>query len=108
MLFSRGPQNQLPGDVELAKTPIGSHNIKNIRLLSSTKKAKVLSNQEHWLFQFEFSTRISIQNSTAARVVNEDNPLPLVQKPRGYGGTAIFQGKKLKTTKTITCIKVIA
>ncbi len=47
-----------------------------------------------------------------ARAVDEDNPLPPVQKPRGYGGTAIFYNKQLKATHLkdgnhrITCIEV--
>ncbi len=50
--------------------------------------------------------------SCHARAVDEDNPLPPIQKPRGYGGTAIFYNKKFKVTKLkdgnhrITCIEV--
>ena len=50
--------------------------------------------QEHWLFQFEdtFIQTAAQEHgfSVSARYADEEDPIQPVQKPRGYGGTAIF------------------
>ena len=52
---------------------------------------------EHWLFNFQLSNIEStfISHSAHCKAVDDDNPLPPTQKPRGYGGVAILYSKKL-------------
>ena len=57
----------------------------------------ILAIQEHWLFTFQLS---SIENTFVthhafSKAVDEDNPLPPTQKPRGFGGVALLYKKNL-------------
>ena len=71
-------------------------NAKNIKgnlayAQSLAAKYDIICLQEHWLFSFElkFLESISKDHSIHAKAVDMNNPLPPLQVPRGYGGTAI-------------------
>ena len=81
---------------------IGTFNIKNVEtnILFTNKllkKVDILFLQETWLFNFQlpllqeyFSSHIS-----CGKAVDDENPLPPTQKPRGYGGVACMVRKDL-------------
>jgi hypothetical protein len=58
---------------------------------------QILLLQEHWLFNFEKHLLNSILENfnAAAKSVDDDDPIPPIQKPRGYGGVAVLWHKKL-------------
>ena len=81
---------------------LGTLNVKKIETNSVyveklLKKCDILFLQETWLFNFQlpllgeyFSSHVSFGKS-----VDDENPLPPTQKPRGYGGVACFVNKNL-------------
>lgn len=52
------------------------------------EECDVLAVQEHWLFTFQLShfERMFVTHRAHSKAVDENNPLPPNQKPRGYGG----------------------
>ena len=81
---------------------IGTLNVKNIEtneafVCELLKKYDVLALQEHWLFNFQLPDieKRFPSHSAHSRAVDEDNPLPPTQKPRGFGGVATLYKKDL-------------
>ena len=60
-------------------------------------KYDVLALQEHWLFDFQLPDieKRHTKHLAHGRAVDEDNPLPPTQKPRGYGGVALIYNRDL-------------
>ena len=99
-----------------------SYNCKNILNSSACldelqKFSDVICIQEHWLFNFEqhlfkkFNSKLKFKS----RSVDDNNPIPPTQKPRGYGGTAIAWLEKIDHlideniedgNERIVCIKI--
>ncbi|MEW8544220.1 MAG: reverse transcriptase family protein, partial [Candidatus Thiodiazotropha sp.] len=52
----------------------------------------ILAVQEHWLFSFQLADIESYfpTHTAFSRAVDENNPLPPTQKPRGYGGVSVL------------------
>ena len=76
---------------------LGSLNVKNIEtnevyLRELLKECDILAIQEHWLFNFQLSNigKTFVTHQAFSKAVDEDNPLPPNQKPRGYGGVALL------------------
>ena len=81
---------------------LGTFNVKNVEtnliyIQKLLKNCDILFIQETWLFNFQlpllgeyFSTHVSV-----GKAVDDDNPLPPTQKPRGYGGVACLIRKDL-------------
>ena len=61
------------------------------------KSYDILALQEHWIFSFQLPDLEKRFNTHFAhsRTVDEDNPVPPMQKPRGYGGVAVLYKKDL-------------
>ena len=83
-------------ETELLK--IGTLNVKNVESNSVfvTKLLKVCDNlavQEHWLFNFQVQDleKTFCSHYVHSKAVDDDNPFPPTQKPRGYGGVALVQ-----------------
>ncbi|KAK3089516.1 hypothetical protein FSP39_004221 [Pinctada imbricata] len=59
--------------------------------------AEFLLIQEHWLFNFEIHKLNAIDDNIrgCGKAVDDRNPIPPVQKPRGYGGVGILWRKDL-------------
>ena len=81
---------------------VGTLNVKNIEtndafVCELLKKYDILALQEHWLFNFQLPDieKRFTTHSVHSRAVNEDNPLPPIQKPRGFGGVAILYKKDI-------------
>ncbi|MEW8546334.1 MAG: reverse transcriptase family protein, partial [Candidatus Thiodiazotropha sp.] len=64
------------------------------------KLCDILAIQEHWLFNFQLQDleKTFCTHSVYSKAVDDDNPLPPTQKPRGYGGVAILYSKNLNYT----------
>ena len=60
----------------------------------------ILAIQEHWLFTFQLSNieRTFVTHNAYSKAVDEENPLPPNQKPRGFGGVALLYRKNLDFT----------
>ena len=78
---------------------LGTFNVKTniIYIQNLLKTYDILFIQETWLFNFQllllreyFSSHVSFH-----KAVDENNPLPPMQKPRGYGGVACLVRKNL-------------
>ncbi|CAG2253680.1 unnamed protein product [Mytilus edulis] len=75
-----------------------------------------ISLEEHWLFKFEQDNIGELFNKTSwtCKSVDENNPIPPTQKPRGYGGVAILWKQHLDHlvekindgSERIICIKI--
>ncbi|CAG2245676.1 EIF4G [Mytilus edulis] len=75
-----------------------------------------ISQEEHWLFKFEQDNIGELFNKTSwtCKSVDENNPIPPTQKPRGYGGVAILWKQHLDHlvekindgSERIICIKI--
>ena len=79
---------------------IATFNVKNVvtninALQKLFEKMDIICIQEHWLFQFEVNFLKNINNTfeVVGKTVDNDNPLPPTQKPRGYGGVSVFWKK---------------
>lgn len=84
---------------------IGSFNVKNIEtntvyVNEILKTCDILAIQEHWLFNFQLQDieKMFTSHSAFSKAVDDDNPLPPTQKPRGYGGVAILFRKEMDLT----------
>ena len=75
---------------------IKSNNIATLDLLQTSD---ILAFQEHWLFEFETPYLHELCDSSdmdyTSRSVDEKDPIPLYQRPRGYGGVALTWSKNL-------------
>ena len=87
---------------------VGSFNCKNLAtsaLLIEKLMADVdiLLLQEHWLFNYQLNSLMEISDTVkgAGKAVDDDNPIPPVQKPRGYGGVAVLWKKEIDNEVTI-------
>ncbi|VDI56954.1 Hypothetical predicted protein [Mytilus galloprovincialis] len=75
-----------------------------------------ISLEEHWLFKFKQDNIGELFNKTSwtCKSVDENNPIPPTQKPRGYGGVAILWKQHLDHlvekindgSERIICIKI--
>lgn len=72
---------------------IATFNCKNILNSSNCiktlqKLAHVICLQEHWLFNFEQNLAEKMTSNLKFKIksVDDKNPIPSTQKPRGYGG----------------------
>ena len=81
---------------------IGTLNVKNIEtndafIYELLNTYDILALQEHWLFNFQLPDieKRFPTHSSHSRAVDEDNPLPPTQKPRGFGGVAILYRKSI-------------
>ncbi|CAG2187165.1 unnamed protein product [Mytilus edulis] len=81
---------------------IASYNCKNVLnsagcIDTLNTMAHVICLQEHWLFNFEQNLLgKSIQGiNYKIRSVDDNNPISPIQKPRGYGGTAVVWSNKI-------------
>ena len=80
-------------------------NIKNVKgnLQKLIQEHDIICLQEHWLFGFELKLldEISDNHKAHAKSVDMNNPIPPIQVPRGYGGSAILYRKNwnVKVTK---------
>jgi exonuclease III len=81
---------------------IATFNCKNISNSSNCiktlqKLAHVICLQEHCLFNFEQNLAEKIMSNLKFKIksVDDNNPIPSIQKPRGYGGTAIAWKKEI-------------
>ena len=72
-----------------------------IREIIDQLKPDVIILQEHWLFQFEekYLNTIHPQYNYSSRHVDDDDPIPAKQRPRGYGGICILWRKDLSIEK---------
>ena len=84
---------------------IGTFNVKNIETNSVyinwlLKSCDILAIQEHWLFNFQLQEieKMFSSHSSYSKAVDDENPLPPTQKPRGYGGVAILYSKSMNFT----------
>jgi hypothetical protein len=83
---------------------ISSFNVKNIAvnvnaLQELLNKVHILCVQEHWLYAYELR-KLKLVNADfdcVGKSVDMDNPIPPIQKPRGFGGTCIFWRKDIST-----------
>ena len=71
----------------------------NIAALDLLQTSDILAFQEHWLFEFETPYLHELCDSSdmdyTSRSVDEKDPIPLYQRPRGYGGVALAWSKNL-------------
>ena len=106
---------------EIGKLSLITYNVKNLKsnyvcinnLLNSHDFILI---QEHWLFKFEEKLFSQFNSNIAyhAKYVDDSDPIPPIQKPRGFAGTAILWKKnsEYKVTKLpdgdhrITCIEI--
>ena len=79
---------------------LSSTNVKNVKsnleyVTSLLKSTDICCIQEHWLFGFQQKELVVISPSFSAHAksVDMNDPIPPVQVPRGYGGTAILYKK---------------
>ena len=106
---------------ELSKLRIVTFNCKNLRngsecIADMLKDADLCCLQEHWLYNFEQNTLYDIIHNVewSCKSVDDDNPIPPTQRPRGYGGVAILWNKTIdhlmerlnEGSNRITCIRV--
>ena len=103
---------------------IATFNLKNISNSSNCiktlqKLAHVICLQEHCLFNFEQYLAEKIMSNLKFKIksVDDNNPIPSIQKPRGYGGTAIAWKKEIdhliddnieEGIERIVCIRIKA
>ena len=89
---------------------IGTFNVKNIEtnevyLRELLKTCDILAIQEHWLFSFQLSNIETsfVSHYAYSKAVDDNDPLPPNQKPRGYGGVSLLFRKNmdLKVKKLI-------
>jgi hypothetical protein len=61
------------------------------------KQSNIILLQEHWLFNYELPALECIHPNlnAAGKATDDQNPIPPIQKPRGYGGVAILWNKSL-------------
>ncbi|CAG2224167.1 unnamed protein product [Mytilus edulis] len=100
---------------------ISSFNCKNVYNSQSCIKdildfTDFICIQEHWLFKFEQDNIGELFNKTSwtCKSVDENNPIPPTQKPRGYGGVVILWKQHLDHlvekindgSERIICIKI--
>ncbi len=86
---------------------LASFNVKDINanilaVKETLKHVDILAVQEHWLYNFEQQKLQDIDKSFnyAAKSVDDDNMISPFQKPRGYGGVAMFWKKSLDNNIT--------
>ena len=88
---------------------LATYNCKNLKTSQETVKEILETNhlillQETWLFHFEnkLLNEIDSEICGVGKSVDENNPISPIQKPRGYGGTAIIWKKGIdKQIKSI-------
>jgi hypothetical protein len=79
---------------------IATFNCKNVKTSSlcieEIMKQLILL-QEHWLFNYKLPVLECIHPNlnAAGKATDDENPIPAIQKPRGYGGVAILWNKSL-------------
>lgn len=78
-------------------------NCKNIRTCGPVfnefaKTEDIILIQEHWLFKYQLDllNELNESYSVSAKAVDQYDPIPPVQIPRGYGGVAIFWKTELE------------
>ena len=88
-------EEQQTGDIEDIK--IVTFNCKNIvtsyiAIEELMNAATFLLVQEHWLLHYQLSllNDFSMDILGCGKAVDSDNPIPPIQKPRGYGGVAFL------------------
>ena len=81
---------------------IGTFNVKNIEtnevyLRELLKTCDILAIQEHWLFSFQLGSIETnfVSHHAYSKAVDDNDPLPPNQKPRGYGGVSILFRKNM-------------
>ena len=97
---------------------VATLNVKNVEsntvyISEMLKKHDILAIQEHWLFNFQLQDleKTFCSHFVHSKAVDDYNPLPPTQKPRGYGGVALFYSKDLNyTVKKLTtgCSRIVA
>ena len=89
---------------------ISTFNVKNIEtnkqhILKLLRTADLVCLQETWLFNFQLKMLDKLHRNFegSGKAVDDDDPLPPVQKPRGYGGVATLYrtNMDLKTRKCL-------
>ena len=90
-------------DAEILR--IGTLNVKTIESNTAyvrelLKTCDILAIQEHWLFNFQLPDleKSFPSHFVYSKAVDDNNPLPPTQKPRGYGGVALLYNKNLNHT----------
>lgn len=90
----------LPSDKQRLK--LASFNVKNVNanipaIQQIIRESDIIGIQETWLFNYEHNrlNEINTNYFAAAKSVDDDNPITPYQRPRGYGGVAIFWKKSL-------------
>ena len=83
---------------------LGTFNVKNVETNSLyvqelLKTCNVLFLQETWLFNFQIPLleKYFHTHSSMEKAVDDDNPLPPTQKPRGYRGVACLVRNTIQT-----------
>ncbi len=82
--------------------------------MQELQETDVLCVQEHWLYQYELKYLEDFHQDfySHAKAVDEENPIPPIQKPRGYAGTSIFYKKHIAARKLkdgdhrIVCLEI--
>ena len=89
---------------------ISTFNVKNIEtnkqyLLKLIRTSDIVCLQETWLFNFQLKTLSKLHKNFEGfgKAVDDDDPLPPVQKPRGYGGVATLYRNNIDL-KTRRCL----
>mgnify|MGYP001557667938 CR=1 FL=1 len=109
--------------LEKNKLSIVTYNVKNLKsnfvcVNSLLNNHDVVIIQEHWLFKFEeiLFKKFNSDWDFHAKFVDQADPIPPTQKPRGFGGTAIIwnSNSDLKITKLpdgdhrVVCVEIDA
>ena len=81
---------------------VATFNVQNINanvlaVQDVLRNVDILAVQEHWLFNFEQQKLYDIDKNftLAAKSVDDSDTISPFQKPRGYGGVAVFWRKSL-------------
>ena len=83
--------------------------------MQQLQEVDLLCIQEHWLFQFELKFLEDFHQNFEchSKAVDMDDPIPPIQKPRGYAGTGILYKSNIKVKKLkdgdhrICCLEVL-
>lgn len=81
--------------IKIVTANIKNFNADKVYLHHLLQNYDIVCIQEHWLFNFEKSNleKVSNTHSCHAKSVDDSDPISPYQRPRGYGGTAIFSPK---------------
>ncbi len=95
-------ENRCSTKNQITNFVISSYNANNFNsnrvcITDLLKKSHVLCLQEHWLFDFESDIldSFSTDHNVFSKSVDREDPISPIQRPRGYGGVAIFWRKDL-------------